>query len=201
VLPPSARRIGQGEDARRGWRPASRREPRYCDLLKTNGAVMMASVARKYGDGCDRFVNNVERPAHTGWHRRCTHGAARRAGARARPPVDDRAPGAFAGDPPVQTPLRPSRPASANWWRRSRPGKDARLHLTIADVHATSRIPVSTLRWLCKHKPELLGAQKHEGVWYINRANFERYMATSDREVPIARATAEPRKGNGGEAA
>jgi len=43
-------------------------------------------------------------------------------------------------------------------------GKDARLqHLTIADVHATSRIPVSTLRWLCKHKPELLGAQKHEG--------------------------------------
>ena len=42
-------------------------------------------------------------------------------------------------------------------------GKDARLHLTIVDVHATSRIPVSTLRWLCKHKPELLGAQKHEG--------------------------------------
>jgi len=80
-------------------------------------------------------------------------------------------------------------------------GKDARLHLTIADVHATSRIPVSTLRWLCKHKPELLGAQKHEGVWYINSAKFERYMATSDREVPIARATAEPRKGNEVEAA
>jgi len=74
------------------------------------------------------------------------------------------------------------------------------LHLTIADVHATSRIPVST-RWLCKHKPQLLGAQKHEGVWYINRAKFERYMATSDREVPIARATEEPRKGNGMEAA
>jgi len=68
-------------------------------------------------------------------------------------------------------------------------GKDARLHLTIADVHATSRIPVSTLRWLCKHKPELLGAQKHEGVWYINRAKFDRYMATSDREVLSGPAT------------
>ena len=28
---------------------------------------------------------------------------------------------------------------------------DARLHLTIAEAHATSRIPISTLRWLCKH--------------------------------------------------
>ena len=44
---------------------------------------------------------------------------------------------------------------------------------------------VSTLRWLCKHKPELVGAQKHEGVWYIDRAKFERYMTTSDREVPL----------------
>jgi hypothetical protein len=76
-------------------------------------------------------------------------------------------------------------------------GKDARLHLTIADVHATSRIPVSTLRWLCKHKPELLGAQKHEGVWYINRAKFDRYMATSDREVLVGPATAS----DGGEGA
>ena len=79
--------------------------------------------------------------------------------------------------------------------------KDARLHITISDVHASSRIPVSTLRWLCKHKPELLGAQKHEGVWYINRVKFERYMATSDREVAIARATEQLRKGNGVEAA
>jgi hypothetical protein len=75
--------------------------------------------------------------------------------------------------------------------------KDARLHLTIADVHATSRIPVSTLRWLCKHTPELLGAQTHEGAWYINRATFERYMATSDREVPVGPATAS----DGGEGA
>jgi hypothetical protein len=79
--------------------------------------------------------------------------------------------------------------------------EDPRLHLTIADVHATSRIPVSTLRWLCKHKPELLGAQKHEGVWYINRMKFERYIATSDREVPIGRATEQARKGDVVEAA
>jgi hypothetical protein len=30
-------------------------------------------------------------------------------------------------------------------------GNDARLYLTISDVHATSRITVSTLRWLCKY--------------------------------------------------
>lgn len=74
-----------------------------------------------------------------------------------------------------------------------RAARDTQLHLTIADVHATSRIPVSTLRWLCTHKPELLGAQKHEGVWYISRVKFERYMATSDREVPTER-TAQPRR-------
>jgi hypothetical protein len=34
VLPPSARRIGQGEDARRGWRPASRREPRFVTQIR-----------------------------------------------------------------------------------------------------------------------------------------------------------------------
>jgi hypothetical protein len=71
-------------------------------------------------------------------------------------------------------------------------GKDARLHLTIADVHATSRIPVSTLHWICKHKPELLGAQKHGGVWYIDRAKFERYMATSDREESLRHETERP---------
>jgi hypothetical protein len=69
---------------------------------------------------------------------------------------------------------------------------DAQLHLTIGDVHRMSRIPISTLRWVCKHKPELLGAQKHKGVWYINRVRLERYMATSDREVPIGSTTNEP---------
>ncbi|MEW5917183.1 MAG: hypothetical protein AB1762_12290 [Gemmatimonadota bacterium] len=82
-----------------------------------------------------------------------------------------------------------------------RAGRDTRLHLTIADVHATSGIPVSTLRWLCKQKPDLVGAQKHEGVWYIDRAKFERYMATSDREVPIGAVADQGRLGDAVEAA
>lgn len=80
-------------------------------------------------------------------------------------------------------------------------GRDTRLHLTIADVHATSGIPVSTLRWLCKHKPDVVGAQKHEGVWYIDRAKFERYMSTSDREVPIGAVADQGRLGDAVEAA
>ena len=64
-------------------------------------------------------------------------------------------------------------------------GRDTRLHLTIAEVHAMSGIPISTLRWLCKQKSDLVGAQKHEGVWYIDRAKFDRYMAASDSEVPL----------------
>jgi len=78
--------------------------------------------------------------------------------------------------------------------------RDTRLHLTIADVHATSRIPVSTLRWLCQHKAELLGAEKHKGVWYIDRGKLERYMATSDRDVPIGSGK-ERRVGKAAEAA
>ena len=80
-------------------------------------------------------------------------------------------------------------------------GRDTRLHLTIADVRATSGIPVSTLRWLCKHKADLIGAQKHEGVWYIDRAKFERYMATSEREVPIGPSGDQQRMGGAVEAA
>ena len=60
-------------------------------------------------------------------------------------------------------------------------GRDTHLNLTITEAHAVSRIPVSTLRWLCKHKPELIGARKHEGVWYIDRATFEHYQSRSDR--------------------
>jgi hypothetical protein len=62
-------------------------------------------------------------------------------------------------------------------------GRDTRLNLTITEANAVSRIPVSTLRWLCKHKPELIGARKHEGVWYIDRAMFERYQSLSDRST------------------
>ena len=58
-------------------------------------------------------------------------------------------------------------------------GRDTRLHLTIAEAHAVSHIPVSTLRWLCKHKADLIGAQKHQGVWYIDRIKFETYLAAS----------------------
>ena len=79
--------------------------------------------------------------------------------------------------------------------------RDAQLHLTIADIHATSRIPISTLRWLCKHKPELLGAQKHKGVWYVSRVKFERYMATSDRDVRTRSTSDEQRMGDAVEAA
>ena len=82
-----------------------------------------------------------------------------------------------------------------------RAGRDTRLHLTVAEVHATSGIPVSTLRWLCKHKPELVGAQKHEGVWYVDRGKFERYMATSDRGVPAASASNDQPPGDVVEAA
>lgn len=56
-------------------------------------------------------------------------------------------------------------------------GRDTRVHLTIAEAHAVSHIPVSTLRWLCKHKAELFGAGKHQGVWYIDRIKFQRYLA------------------------
>ena len=59
-------------------------------------------------------------------------------------------------------------------------GRDTRLQLTISEAHAVSHIPVSTLRWLCKHKAELIGAQKHQGVWYIDRARFEQYLPASE---------------------
>ena len=49
-------------------------------------------------------------------------------------------------------------------------GDDVALQLTVADAHAISRIPLSTLRWLCKHKSTSLGARKREGVWYLECA-------------------------------
>jgi hypothetical protein len=79
--------------------------------------------------------------------------------------------------------------------------RDAQLHLTTADVHATSGTPIRTLRWLCKHKPELLGAQKHKGVWYVSRVRFDCYMTTPDREVSIRSASDEQRMGDEVEAA
>ena len=55
-------------------------------------------------------------------------------------------------------------------------GRDICLQLTIAEAHAVSNIPLSTLRWLCKHRSEEIGARKHEGVWYIDRARFASYL-------------------------
>lgn len=65
-------------------------------------------------------------------------------------------------------------------------GHDIRVQLTIADAHALSDIPVSTLRWLCKNKPEFVGAHKHEGIWYIDREHFERYLADVHVRSPEA---------------
>ena len=59
-------------------------------------------------------------------------------------------------------------------------GHDATIQLTVSEAHALSHIPVSTLRWLCNHKPQLIGARKREGIWYVDRALFERYLVFSD---------------------
>jgi hypothetical protein len=69
-------------------------------------------------------------------------------------------------------------------------GHDATVQLTIAEANAASHIPVSTLRWLCKHKPEMIGARKREGVWYIDRAQFERYLSSPDGHAAVPRADA-----------
>lgn len=61
-------------------------------------------------------------------------------------------------------------------------GDDTKFHLTTAEARAHSGIPVSTLRWLCKQKAKEVGAQKHEGVWYLERQRFERYLQTSNCE-------------------
>jgi hypothetical protein len=62
-------------------------------------------------------------------------------------------------------------------------GDDVTLQLTVADAHAVSRIPLSTLRWLCKHKPTALGARKREGVWYLDRVRFQEFLDSSGAEI------------------
>ena len=64
-------------------------------------------------------------------------------------------------------------------------GRDLTIQLTVVEAHHISHIPVSTLRWLCNHKPKVIGAHKRGGVWYIARPLFERYLASP--EVPSAR--------------
>ena len=59
-------------------------------------------------------------------------------------------------------------------------GRDTAIKLTVVEAHNISHIPVSTLRWLCNRKPKQIGAHKRGGVWYIDRALFERYLASPD---------------------
>lgn len=57
-------------------------------------------------------------------------------------------------------------------------GHEVTIQLTVNEAHAMSHIPVSTLRWLCNHRPVVIGARKREGVWYVDRALFERYLVS-----------------------
>ena len=69
-------------------------------------------------------------------------------------------------------------------------GHDVTVQLTVGEAHSVSRIPVSTLRWLCNHKPEAIGARKREGIWYIDRTTFERYLANPTEQVTPSGAKA-----------
>jgi hypothetical protein len=71
-------------------------------------------------------------------------------------------------------------------------GHDVTVQLTVVEANAASHIPVSTLRWLCKHKPDLIGARKREGAWYIDRALFERYMSSADGHTATPREAQRP---------
>jgi hypothetical protein len=69
-------------------------------------------------------------------------------------------------------------------------GRDICLQLTIAEAHVVSNIPLSTLRWLCKHRSEEIGARKHEGVWYIDRTKFANYLHARTVRPPTVREVA-----------
>lgn len=62
-------------------------------------------------------------------------------------------------------------------------GHELTIQLTVVEAHHLSHIPVSTLRWLCNRKPSLVGAHKHEGIWYLDRTLFEGYLASADGQV------------------
>lgn len=69
-------------------------------------------------------------------------------------------------------------------------GYEMTIQLTASEANAISHIPISTLRWLCRRKPEAIGARKREGIWYIDRAQFELYLASCDGHPDIPRADA-----------
>jgi hypothetical protein len=67
------------------------------------------------------------------------------------------------------------------------------IQLTLADARALSRIPIASLRRLCRRHHQLLGARKAEGMWYIDRARFEAYLASPlARSEPRSTASADP---------
>lgn len=71
-------------------------------------------------------------------------------------------------------------------------GHELTIQLTVGEAHHLSHIPVSTLRWLCNHKSSLVGAHKHEGIWYLDRKLFERYLASQDGQVTASVDGASP---------
>ena len=71
-------------------------------------------------------------------------------------------------------------------------GRELAVRLTISDAHLISRIPVSTLRWLCNHKADAVGATKQEGIWYLDRSQFETYLASPDGQAATPPAPREP---------
>ena len=75
-------------------------------------------------------------------------------------------------------------------------GRDLTILLTVVEAHHISHIPVSTLRWLCNHKPKVIGAHKRGGVWYIARPQFERYLASPDLPPAPRRDRPQPARAN-----
>jgi hypothetical protein len=75
-------------------------------------------------------------------------------------------------------------------------GRNLTVLLTVGEAHHISHIPVSTLRWLCNHKPKVIGAHKRGGVWYIARPQFERYLTSSDVPPAPWRDRAQPARAN-----
>ena len=71
-------------------------------------------------------------------------------------------------------------------------GRELAVRLTLNDAHLISRIPISTLRWLCNHRADAVGATKQEGIWYLDRSQFETYLASPDGQAATPPAPKEP---------
>lgn len=65
-------------------------------------------------------------------------------------------------------------------------GHQVSVQLTLAEAHALSHIPASTLRWISKHKPDVIGARKREGAWYVDRSRFEAYLQSPSRRIRVS---------------